>query len=65
MSKKSKMGRPKLPKGETKEVFSLRLTSGEREAVEVAAKKADLKATEWARNAMLSAAVFHHPSGQG
>lgn len=51
------MGRPKLPKGEAKAVFSLRLNSVERKAVEDAAAKAGLKATEWARKVMLSAAT--------
>lgn len=55
MSKKPKLGRPKLPKGETKEVFSLRLTSQERESIEQAASKAGQKPTEWARNVMLNA----------
>ncbi|MBI2516927.1 MAG: hypothetical protein HYV95_08425 [Opitutae bacterium] len=56
MSKKSKMGRPKLPKGEAKGVFSLRLSSEEREAIDAAAKRAEKKPTEWARNAIITAA---------
>lgn len=58
MSKKPKIGRPKLPKGEFKEVFSLRLTVAEREAVDAAARKAGKGATEWAREAMLSVAGY-------
>lgn len=56
MSKKSKMGRPKLPKGEAKKVFPIRLSDSERRAVEDAAKRAGLRPSEWARNVMLGAA---------
>lgn len=57
MSKKSKMGRPKLPKGEARKVFPIRLSDPERLAVEDAAKKAGLRPSEWARNVLLSASL--------
>jgi uncharacterized protein (DUF1778 family) len=54
MANKPTIGRPKLPRGKVKEVFTLRLAPEERKAIEKAAKVAGLRATEWARNAMLS-----------
>jgi predicted HicB family RNase H-like nuclease len=53
--KKNKMGRPKLPKGEAKKIFSLRLSKHERDAIQEAAKKAGEKVTKWARKALLKA----------
>lgn len=47
---------PKLPKGEAKRVFPIRLSDPERRAVEDAAKDAGLRASEWARSALLKAA---------
>ena len=57
-----RMGRPRLPKNQAKEVFSLRLADNERKAIEAAAKRAGQKATEWARNAMLGATGIGHPT---
>ena len=51
---KSGRGRPKLPKGETRELFSLRITRQEREKIESAAKASGEKASRWARNYLLS-----------
>lgn len=57
MPKKPRIGRPKLAKGEHKEVFSLRLTALERASVESAAKKVDQRPTEWARMTLIKAAI--------
>jgi len=56
MTKTKKIGRPKLPKGEAKELFSLRLSKEDRKTIERAAKKAGSKVTKWARETLLSAA---------
>lgn len=56
MTKKKKMGRPKLPKGETKKIFSLRLDKHERKKIEEAAEKEGIAVTKWARKALLKAA---------
>ena len=56
MTKRKKIGRPKLPKGEAKKVFSLRFSKHEREKIKAAAKKADRPITKWAREALLAAA---------
>jgi hypothetical protein len=53
--KKSKMGRPKLPKGEAKKVFSLRFSKPERERIKAAAKRAGEPVTKWARETLLAA----------
>ena len=58
MSKKSKMGRPKLPRGEARKVFPVRLSDPERRAVEEAASKEGLRPSEWARRTMSAAALF-------
>jgi hypothetical protein len=58
MGNKPAIGRPRLPKGKAKEVFALRLAPEERKSIERAAKEAGLRATEWARNAMLGASGF-------
>lgn len=51
-----KMGRPPKPKGEVKhEVLTLRLTTAERKAADVAAKKAGLAVSEWARFVIVQA----------
>lgn len=51
-----KLGRPPKPKGEAKaEVLTLRLTKDERKAVEIAAKRAGLPVSEWARRAIVAA----------
>ena len=54
--KKNKMGRPKLPKGEAKKIFSLRLSGNERDKIKDAAKKDGERVTKWARKALLKAA---------
>jgi predicted HicB family RNase H-like nuclease len=56
MTEKKKIGRPKLPKGEAKKVFSLRFSKPEREQIKHAAKKAGEPVTKWAREALLRAA---------
>ncbi len=47
-------GRPKLPQGEAREIFSLRITPEERARIESAAKASGEKASRWARNYLLS-----------
>lgn len=54
--KKNKMGRPKLPKGEAKKIFSLRLSKHERKKIKDAADKVGRPVTKWAREALLKAA---------
>lgn len=54
--KKKKLGRPKLPKGEAKKIFSLRLSKPERDKIKDAAKRAKEPLTKWARKALLKAA---------
>lgn len=54
--KKSKMGRPKLPKSDKRKVFSLRFSKHEREKIEHAAEKAGRPVTKWARETLLAAA---------
>jgi predicted HicB family RNase H-like nuclease len=56
MTEKKKLGRPKLPKGEAKKLFSFRLSKPERHQIEHAAKKAGVKVTKWARETLLQAA---------
>jgi len=46
------MGRPKLPKGEQKQVFSTRFTSDEISAYEKAAKAKGLGLREWVRETL-------------
>lgn len=53
--KKPKLGRPKLPKGESKSVFALRLNVAERETITNAAERAGKPVTQWAREALLAA----------
>ena len=50
-----KRGRPKLPKGEKREVFALRLSPAERDAIERAAHVAGLGPSEWARKVLTEA----------
>lgn len=49
-------GRPKLPDNESKQVFSLRLSAIEKQAIETASTKSGKKAREWAREILLEAA---------
>lgn len=57
MSKKRpRMGRPPKAPGDAKaSTFSVRLRADERAAIEVAAKRAGVKASEWARQVLLDA----------
>jgi hypothetical protein len=51
-----KMGRPPKPKGEAKEeTLTLRLTGAERRSAELAAKKAGVGVSEWARGIVVRA----------
>ena len=51
------MGRPTLPKGETKgEVFSVRVAADAAGKIHQAIKKSGLKKPDWARNALVMAA---------
>jgi uncharacterized protein (DUF1778 family) len=52
------MGRPPLADGDAKgQVFTLRLTSAEREAIDAAAKLAGKPVTQWARATLLAASL--------
>jgi hypothetical protein len=54
---KTKMGRPKMPKGTANSVlFAVRIAANEADAIRSAIKKSGLKKPEWARNALISAA---------
>lgn len=54
---KTKMGRPKLPKGTANNVlFAFRMAANEAQKIHAAIKKSGLKKPEWARNAVLHAA---------
>ena len=50
------MGRPPLPEGEARSVFSVRFSTSEKDAVKKAAQKAGEPVTQWARNTLLAAA---------
>lgn len=52
-----KRGRPKLPKGERREVFALRLSPAERIAIEGAAEAAGISVAKWARRTLIAAAA--------
>lgn len=49
------LGRPPLPKGQTKQVFTFRLSGDEMKRVENAAAKENEKPREWARKTLLKA----------
>lgn len=51
---------PALPPARPKrrEMLGVRLTKAERRRIEVAARKAEMKASEWARNLLLAAAAL-------
>jgi hypothetical protein len=54
---KIKMGRPKLPKGETRDVLiGARFAPDEAQAVETAVKRSGQVKSDWIRKALLSAA---------
>jgi hypothetical protein len=54
---KTKMGRPKLPKGTANSVlFAIRIAANEADKIQRAIKKSGLPKPEWARNALVNAA---------
>ena len=54
---KTKMGRPKLPKGTAKGVlFAVRVAANEADKIQTAIKKSGLTKPDWARNALVNAA---------
>jgi hypothetical protein len=54
---KTKMGRPKLPKGTANSVlFAIRIAANEADKIQRAIKKSGLAKPEWARNALVNAA---------
>ena len=56
-SMKTKMGRPRLPKGAAKGVlFAVRVAASEAEKIQRAIKKSGLTKPNWARNALIQAA---------
>ena len=56
---KTKMGRPKLPKGTANSVlFAVRIAANEAERIQAAIRKSGLKKPEWARNALIRAAAI-------
>ncbi|HUA38428.1 MAG TPA: hypothetical protein VMA35_08570 [Candidatus Sulfopaludibacter sp.] len=57
---KTKMGRPKLPKGTAKGVlFAVRVAANEADKIQRAIDKSGLNRPEWARHALLNAANAH------
>jgi hypothetical protein len=56
-SVKTRMGRPKLPKGTANSVlFAVRLAANEANKIQAAIEKSGLKKPDWARNALIHAA---------
>jgi hypothetical protein len=54
---KTKMGRPKLPKGTANSVlFAVKIAANEAAKIQSAIKKSGLPKPEWARNALVQAA---------
>lgn len=54
---KTKMGRPKMPKGTSNSVlFAFRIAANEASKIHQAIKKSGLTKPEWARNALVNAA---------
>jgi hypothetical protein len=54
---KTKMGRPKLPKGTAKAVlFAVKVAANEADKIQRAIDKSGLNKPDWARNALLNAA---------
>jgi hypothetical protein len=57
---KTKMGRPKMPKGTANTVlFAVKIAANEANKIHEAIKKSGLKKPDWARNALLNAANGH------
>jgi hypothetical protein len=55
---KTKMGRPKLPKGTANSVlFAVRIAAQEAERIQAAIRKSGMKKPEWARKALIKAAI--------
>jgi hypothetical protein len=54
---KTKMGRPKMPKGTSNSVlFAVRIAQREAQKIQEAIKRSGLPKPEWARNALINAA---------
>jgi len=54
---KTKMGRPKLPKGTANSVvFSVKIAANAAEKIHTAIKKSGMTKPDWARNALINAA---------
>jgi hypothetical protein len=54
---KTKMGRPKMPKGTANTVlFAVKIAATEAEKIQTAIKKSGLTKPDWARNALINAA---------
>jgi hypothetical protein len=54
---KAKMGRPKMPNGQSKAVlFAVRIAANEANKIHQAIKKSGLSKPDWARNALVQAA---------
>jgi hypothetical protein len=54
---KTKMGRPKLPKGTANTVlFAVKIAAKEAEKIQDAIAKSGMKKPEWARHALINAA---------
>ena len=52
-------GRPAFPNGKAKTgVFAIRLSEDERDAIDAAAARAGMPVTQWAREALLAAALL-------
>lgn len=55
---KTKLGRPKLPKGTAKGiVFAVKIAKIEADRIQTAIERSGMEKAEWARNALLSAAT--------
>jgi hypothetical protein len=56
-NKKSRMGRPAMPKGTANNVlFAVRVAANEADKIQQAIKKSGLSKPDWARNALIQAA---------
>ena len=54
---KTKMGRPKMPKGTANTVlFAFKIAANEAEVIQSAVKRSGMSKPEWARKTLLSAA---------
>jgi uncharacterized protein (DUF1778 family) len=51
-TKKRKVGRPKLPKSQVKNVIAIRLSESERSLYEEGASRQGLKLSDWIRQAL-------------